>query len=209
MSGAADQMNGRGVRITLPGIDQLSPEQRRVFDDMVRGPRGVVIGPIRAVIHSPELADRWQKLGEYVRYRTVFPEKLSELAILTTARRWNSNVEWTIHRRIAEGAGLDSAIIDALRDGRVPDFGEEEMSEIYAFTREMQMSGTVSDDVYLPVKARWGEQGVVELTAIVGYYTMVAMMLNTHHVPLPDGLEPGFGAETASPDRDLSPIPAP
>ncbi|MDF2370396.1 MAG: carboxymuconolactone decarboxylase family protein [Rhizobiaceae bacterium] len=198
----------RGVRISLPGPEELSKEQRRVYDDMLAGPRGMVVGPIRAAIHSPVLADRWQKLGEFVRYHTILPEKLTELSIIASARRWNSEVEWCIHRGIAEKAGVSPQIIDALKEGVVPDFPDESMREVYAFTQELQMTGKVSDATYLAVKERWGEQGVVELTGVVGYYTMVAMMLNAHHVPLPDGTEPQFGyADDGQPDN-LSALPA-
>lgn len=182
------QNEGRGVRISLPELADMSPAQRQVYDDMVAGPRGVVVGPIRAVIHSPDLAGRWQRFGEFVRYKTLLPEMLSELAILISARRWNSDVEWSIHRRIAEEAGLEHAVIEAVRHGEAPASSDVRIAEIYAFTQELQLSGHVSDEVYLPVKQRWGEQGIVELTAIIGYYTMVAMMLNTHQVPLPPGV---------------------
>ncbi|UJQ94177.1 carboxymuconolactone decarboxylase family protein [Mariluticola halotolerans] len=207
---AMHKTNGahRGVRISLPGPDELTDAQRRVYEDMIAGPRGAVVGPIRAAIHSPEMADRWQKLGEFVRYHTVFPEKLSELAIIASARRWNSEVEFCIHRGIAEKAGISADILDALRDGVRPEFTDETMREVYDFTQELQMSGTVSDKTYLAIKRRWDEQGVVELTGIVGYYTMVAMMLNTHHVPLPAGTSPQLGyGENGQPDS-LTELPS-
>jgi 4-carboxymuconolactone decarboxylase len=185
----------------------MSEAQKRVYDEVVSGPRGIMVGPLRAVIHSPDLADRWQKLGEYVRYRTVIPEDLKEFAILITARRWNSDLEWSIQRPIAERAGLSKPVIAALRDGGKPALGRPEEMEIYEFVRELQLTGQVSDSAYRPVLDRWGERGIVELTALVGYYTMVAMMLNAHLIPLPEGSAPEL--EAGAPGMDtLSGLPA-
>ena len=147
-------------------------------------------------------------MEKILRYRTILPEILTELAIVASARRWNSNVEWGIHARIAEKAGLDPEILRAMRDGQAPVFSDPAQKEVYEFTRELLMRGQVGDDAYLAVKTRWGEQGVVELTAVIGYYSMVAMMLNAHHVPLPAGVDPAFGAEEDDMPADLSELPA-
>lgn len=192
-------------RISLPDREQLSPEQRKVYDDVVNGPRGIVIGPLRAVIHSPELADRWQRFGEYIRYRTVLPEALKELAIIICSRRWNSELEWAVHSKVAREAGLPEAIIEDIRLGRAPQFEDDDAAAIYEFTRELQLRGDVGDPVYVAVKERWGERGIVELTAVVGYYTMVAMMLNAHHVPLPDGMI--HALQDSDPKGGLSDLP--
>lgn len=185
-------------RISLPALDEMTPAQKRVYDAVVTGPRGRMIGPLRAVIHSPDLADRWQSLGEYLRYKTIFPEKLKEFAIITVARRWNAELEWTVHSQNAQKAGLAVEKIEALRQGQpLPELDEEE-AEIFAYCREIQTTGRVSDPVYAAILKRWGEQGVVELTGIVGYYTMVAMTLNAHAITLPDDLPPRLypGGET-------------
>lgn len=195
----------RAGRISLPGREEMSPEQQKVYDDVINGPRGTVVGPLRAVIHSPELADRWQRLGEFVRFRTVLPEMLKELAIIVCSRRWNSELEWAIHARIARTAGLPAAVIEAIRQRREPRFEDESSAEVYEFTRELQMFGAVGDALYQAVKERWGERGIVELTAVVGYYTMVAMMLNAHHVPLPEGMAPAL--QDGGAPRELSVIP--
>lgn len=197
---------GREHRISLPTPEEMTEAQRRVYEDVVSGPRGTMVGPLRAVIHSPELADRWQKFGEFVRYRTVLPEKLKELAILITAKRWNSELEWTIHQPIARKAGLSQAAIASLRNGGEPALDDVEELEIYEFVREIQTTGQVSDAVYAPLRERWGERGIVELTAVIGYYTMVAMMLNTHQVPLPDDSPPDLGVRHDA-DPALSPLP--
>lgn len=178
------------ARINLPGPAELSPEQRRIYDAVVAGPRGTVIGPLRAAIHSPELAERWSKLGEILRFGTVLPRHLNELAILVTGRRWGSQIEWWVHARAAADAGLSAAVIEAIRVGEAPEIADPAEAEVYEYSREIQQTGQVPLSVYRAVKERWGERGVVELTAVIGYYTMVSMTLNAHEIPLPDGVEP-------------------
>lgn len=174
-------------RIPLLGSEGLTPEQRRVYEKVVAGPRGVVVGPLRAALHSPELADRWQSLGEQLRYRTSLTTRQSELAIIVVARHWNSNTEWAIHSEIARAAGLDPALIEAVRHAQPPLFDDPVDALIYEYTRQLLGGGQVSDEVYADLYARFGEVRMVELTALVGYYTMVAMTLNAHAIPRPAG----------------------
>lgn len=195
------------ARIALPSPDVMSDEQRAVFDAVVSGPRGALIGPLRAALHNPELADRWQRFGEIIRYRTSLPARIGELAILVTARRWNSELEWVVHAEAARKGGLKNAVIDAIHSGDMPKFDNEDEADVYAYARELQLTGQVSETVYTAVKQSWGERGVVELTAIIGYYTMVSMTLNAHRIPLPDGMEPSLYPEGAVGPVSLSEIP--
>ena len=98
-------------RLHLPSVAEMTPDQREVHDEVVSGVRGQLVGPLRAVIHSPDLARRWSKLGEYLRFSTSLPKKLNELAIIVTGRRWNSQLEFLIHAQAAKAAGLDPACI--------------------------------------------------------------------------------------------------
>ncbi len=194
------------ARIPFPSTETMTAEQRRVYDAVVAGPRGVVVGPLRAALHSPELAERWQRLGEYLRYDMSVPAKLRELAILVTARRWNSQLEWLIHEEAARKAGLAEPIIEAIHRGEPPAFEDPEEAAIYEYAREMQERGEVSEAVYRKVADRWKPLGVVELTALIGYYTMVSMTLNAHEIPLPEGREPpleplGEGLSRLAPAR--------
>jgi 4-carboxymuconolactone decarboxylase len=177
-------------RIPLPTPETMTPEQRKVYDMIVTGPRGTLVGPLRAALHSPELAEKWQQLGELLRFRTSLAPQLSELAILVTARRWSCQVEWYIHARAAAACGLDAAIIETIRNGQSPMIADWEARPIYDYSVELSTHGKVSDKVYGATLAMLGEVGVVELTALIGYYTMVAMTLNAHEIPLPDGAEP-------------------
>jgi 4-carboxymuconolactone decarboxylase len=174
-------------RIPLPSRDELDAAQREVWDRVVAGPRGTVIGPLRAAIHNADLAARWSAMGEALRFGTSLPKRLSELAICVTGRRWSSQVEWWVHARVAAEAGIAPAILDAIRDGRAPVFADPQERLIYAFARDLQQSGRVSDAIHAAVRESFGVKGVVELTALIGYYTMVSMTLNAHGIPLPDG----------------------
>jgi 4-carboxymuconolactone decarboxylase len=175
-------------RIPLPGPEEMTPAQRRVHDAIISGPRGTLIGPLRAAIHNPELAERWSALGEILRFRTSLPKRLSELAILVTGRRWTSQVEWWVHARAAADAGLDAAIIAAIREGAVPDFDDAKEALVYRFACALQQNGQVPRDIYDDAVRQFGVAGVVELTALIGYYTMVSMTLNAHEIPLPEGV---------------------
>ena len=173
-------------RIPLLGVEDMNDAQKVVYDKIVSGPRGTLVGPLRAALHNPLLADCWQAFGQVLRYETSFPPDLNELAILVAARHWNSELEWTIHAGAARKAGLDEAVIEAIRVGKLPAFPEESAREVYDFSRELLENGKVSDATYAALLNRWEALGAVELTALVGYYSMVAMTLNAHRIPLPD-----------------------
>ena len=197
-------------RIPLPDPDQMSPDQRAVLDRILTGPRGRLIGPLRAALHSPALADRWQALGQVLRYETCLPARLNELAILVAARHWNSELEWTIHAGEARRAGLSEGVIAAMQAGAVPPFANPDEPEVYEFARVLLQDGFVPDATYGAVLARWGAVGVVELTALIGYYSMVAMTLNAHRIPLPGHippeLNPTASTRTALPAAEPAPV---
>jgi 4-carboxymuconolactone decarboxylase len=179
-------------RIPLPSPETMTPEQRRVYDAVVSGPRGSLRGPLRAALHRPELADKWQQLGELLRYRTSLPARLSELAILVTARHCRCALEWHIHEDMAVKANLERAIIEDIRAGRRPVSADADALAIYDYAEELTRQTHVRSEVYQRVLERWQPVGVVELTALIGYYTMVAMTLNAHEIPLPDGAPTPF-----------------
>jgi 4-carboxymuconolactone decarboxylase len=179
-------------RIPLFTPDSMTPGQQRVYEAIVSGPRGKLVGPLRAALHCPELADKWQQLGEILRYRTSLPPRLSELAILVTARHCNCDLEWYIHEQMARQAGLEVAIIEEIRGGRRPGSADAEALVIYDYAEELNRLKTTSDAIYQRALKLCGVVGVVELTALIGYYTMVAMTLNAHGIPLPDGAQRPF-----------------
>ena len=170
--------------------DGLTSRQQEVLGAILAGPRGKIEGPLMAALHNPELADKWQQLGAALRYDTCLPKRLSEIAIIVTARAWTCQLEWAIHARIAAEQGVEAAIIDAIRQGKRPDGADVDALAIHDFVRELQRDKVVSAPTYQAVLDRWGVRGVVDLTALSGYYTMVAMTLNAHEFPVPGATEP-------------------
>ena len=179
-------------RIAFPTPETMDADQRRVHDKVVAGRRGKIVGPLRAALHSPELADRWQALGEFLRYNTSLPPRLSELAILVTGRACPSPFEWHAHHGEALKAGVEQTVIDALLEQRMPEGTSGDDAIVIRYASELNRFNSVSDATYAEALERFGTRTVVELTALVGYYTMVAMTLNAHEIPLPEGVEAAF-----------------
>jgi 4-carboxymuconolactone decarboxylase len=171
----------------MPALDDLSAEQRAVHDETVAGLRGRFPAPMRAWIASPELARRAGHLGEFIRYRTSLPPRLSELAILVTARHWTAQFEWYAHKKEGLAAGLDPAVIDAIAQRREPQFASEEERAVYQFSRRLHERHAVDDELYRSSVATLGERAVVDLVGVLGYYALVSMTLNTFAFGLPAG----------------------
>lgn len=171
----------------LPEIDpeRLDPEQRRVHDSIVSGPRGAVQGPLRVWLQSAEMADRAQALGAFCRFGTSLPPRLSELAILVTGAFWQAPFEWHAHAPLALGAGLEPAAVEAIRTGGTPRFGHEDEAAVYAFASELTQRRRVSDATYRRAVELLGIKAVVELVGILGYYTLISMTIVAFDVPLP------------------------
>lgn len=173
---------------TLPP-ERMTAEQKRVAEAIQSGPRGQGLrGPFNALLRSPDLADRLQKVGEYIRFRSSLPAKLNELAILLVARKWTAQFEWYAHHQFAMTAGLDPAIAAAIAEGRKPERMPEEEAAIHAFCTELLDTTQVSDAAYENVRRRFGEQGVIDLIGAMGYYSTVSMVLNVDRHPLPEGV---------------------
>lgn len=180
------------TRIPLLSPEKLDPQQRLVYDKVVSGPRGRLHGPLRAALYNPALADCWQAFGAQLRYETQLPPELSELAILVTARHCRSPFEWDAHRTEAEKAGLPQTLIEALLAQREPLGMNSRQAAVYHFAQELNLHKSVSDATYAVALELFGARTVVELTALVGYYTLVAMTLNAHEIPLSEGVRPAF-----------------
>jgi 4-carboxymuconolactone decarboxylase len=170
----------------------MTAEQRQVYDAVIAGPRGEIKGPLLAALHRPELADKWQQFGELLRYRTSVPSRYTELAILVTARSCGCPFEWHAHSGPAHSAGLEDRYISAILHQQNPDFSDPLDVAVYDFASELQRSKHVGDETYQKIWDAFGTVGVVELTAVIGYYTMVAMTLNAHQIPMPAGAQAPF-----------------
>jgi 4-carboxymuconolactone decarboxylase len=169
---------------------QMSEAQRAVAEQIAAGPRGEVRGPFIALLHHPALAAKLQALGEELRWKGKLPKRLLELAVLVTARRWTCQHEWLMHERLAREAGLDPLIVSAVAQRVVPRNLPGEESMVYAFCSEAHASGRVSDATFDLVEGRFGLDGALELLVTCGYYSLMAMVLNTAGLPLPGNAEP-------------------
>ncbi len=170
--------------------DQMTALQREVAAEIAAGPRGDVRGPFIALVHHPELARRVQGLGEFLRFGATLPQSLIEMAILITARHWTAQHEWYAHERLARKEGLEDHVIAALQRGERPQTMSDAQREVYDFCIAAHDSGRVPDGPYEAIKARFGHEGVLELLCVSGYYSMIAMILNTAGMPLPDNASP-------------------
>jgi len=178
----------------LPDLDpaKLSPEQQKVYDAILSGPRGHVVGPLRVWLQSAELADRAQALGAFCRFGTSLPPRLSELAILVIGAYWRAGFEWHAHAPLGVKAGLDAAAVEAIRAGRTPSLPKADEAAVYAFANELLQTRKVSDATYRSAAAQLGDKGVVELVGILGYYGLISMTINAFEVPLPAGAPQPF-----------------
>ena len=168
----------------LPELDpdNLTTEQKEVFDKITAGPRGGVRGPFAQLLHLPGVADHVQAMGIHLRFNGVLPGHLRELAILTTARFWKAEYEWNSHAPIANKEGLDPAVIDAIAEGKTPDFADNDEKTVHALITELHRDHKVSDASYAEAIRALGTEAVIELTAVAGYYTLISMVLNTFEV---------------------------
>ncbi len=179
------------TRLAPPDPAALSPRQKEVHDAIVAGPRKGVRGPLAIWLHQPDLADTAQALGAYCRYGTSLPPRLSELAILVSARVWRAEYEWQAHKPIAIEAGIAPAAIEAIRTRETPSFEQEDEKLVYDFALSLQRDRAMPQALYDRATKLLGEGGVVDLTGIVGYYALISMTLTVFDLdpPKPEARE--------------------
>ena len=171
--------------------DQLTEQQAKALADFVAA-RGQPTGPWIVMLRSPEVMARARGLSDYLRFESILPGWLRELVILMTARQWSQSYEWNAHYRLAIDEGLSAGIAQAIAEWRRPEGMVEEEAILYDFCTELQRNQSVSDAAYARAIDRFGEQGVVETVSLMGYYTMISMLLNTARTPLPAGVQPAL-----------------
>lgn len=162
--------------------DGLGSRQREVFERIAAGPRGAVAGPLRVWLHSPELADRAQALGQFARYGSSLPAELSELAILVTARIWSSGFEWSHHAPIALRVGLPPEVVEAIGRAEVPAL-DGAARAVFEAAVALHRDRGMPDEIYRAARAALGLEGLVDLVGICGYYTLISMTINAFAVP--------------------------
>jgi 4-carboxymuconolactone decarboxylase len=175
----------------LPDIpdERLTPAQRALVDSIRSGPRGQatqIRGPFAVFLHSPDYGQLAQQLGGYCRLKTRVPPRLSEFAILVTAKLWRAQYEWYAHVPHAERAGVAPQTIRALRAGRLPKSAPSDERAVYGFIKELYQRKRVGDKTYARLHVLLGDDGMVEFVGILGYYVLIAMSLNVFRMGPPD-----------------------
>ena len=166
--------------------EQMTDAQKRVYDE-IAGSRGGVRGPFGPLLRSPELAARWQRLGEYVRYKTSLPARLNEFAIIITARVWGSKYEWYAHKPLAIKGGLAESIADDLAQNRRPANMKPDEELVYDFCTTLHREHFVDEALFKRAMETLGERSVIDLVAVSGFYVTVSMVLNVAEIPIPPG----------------------
>jgi 4-carboxymuconolactone decarboxylase len=181
-------------RDRMPPIpaDTLTDAQKNAIEEFKAARSADISGPFVPLLRSPEVMSRARAMGDYLRFKSSLPPRLSELVILLTARRWTQQYEWNAHQPLALQGGLRGEIVKAIADGRRPDALAEDEDAVYTLWDEVQRNQSVSDATYARAVGKVGEQGVIDVLGITGYYTMLAMVMNTTRTPLPDGVKPAL-----------------
>jgi len=186
------ERGGKMARYREITLAEMTPAQRRVHDLIVAGRRGRFGGPFQLLIRAPEICEHAAKLGEHLRWGTSLPDRLSELAIITTARFWRAQYEWYAHAPLAEKAGIPSAAIEAIRRGETPSFGQKDEALVYRICTELFKTQRLSEGSFEEAVTVVGETGLVEVVAIIGYHTLIGNTLNVFQVQVPEGSTPPF-----------------
>lgn len=185
----------------MPPIETLSEPQQRAVAEFLDMRGWAVRGPFVPLLRSPELLTRVRALGDYLRFQTPLPAPLRELAILMTARKWSQPYEWNAHYAIAREQGLPAAVCDAIGRGAAPEDLSADQRAVFAFCRELLEQCAVEDATYDDARACLGESMLVDLIGLVGYYTLLAMVLNVARTPLPPDAAHQLPARQSLPTR--------
>jgi len=164
---------------------QYNDEQKQAAAEFLTARKVPVFGPFEPLMHSPQVMSQARSMGNYLRYKSALGNTLSELAILVTAREWTQDYEWYVHHPIALKAGIKPEVADAIAEGRRPAGMSEDEEIVYDYTTELARTKQVSNKTFERAKARFGAKGVVDLTGIAGYYTLLAMQLNAAQYQIP------------------------
>jgi 4-carboxymuconolactone decarboxylase len=191
VAGASARADAQDRMPPIPA-DTLTDAQRKAIDEFKAARSADISGPFIPLLRSPEVMTRARAMGDYLRFRSSLPPRLSEFAILLTARRWTQQYEWNAHQPLALAGGLKSDIVSAVAEGRRPERMAADEEALYALADEVQRNQSVSDATYAKAIAAVGEQGVIDAIGLIGQYTMLAMVLNTARTPLPPGAKPAL-----------------
>jgi 4-carboxymuconolactone decarboxylase len=175
------------ARIEGLQLREMNDKQRKVADEIIRGPRKR-LGELMALwLHSPDLAEPVQEVGSYFRLQPGFPRAVVEMIILVTARHWNCEYEWVAHESVARTEGLDAAIIEAIRADTRPSFGDAKYASVYDFTTSMLKTHNASDAVVAALKDSYGPRGIVDASILIGHYIHGAILVHAAGLERPSG----------------------
>jgi 4-carboxymuconolactone decarboxylase len=175
----------------IPGA-RMTEQQNKAVAEFRAARESEPNGPFVPLLRSPEVMMRTRAMGDYLRYKSALPPRLSEFVILLTSRQWTQQYEWNAHYAIALQAGINTETLKAVAEGRRPAKMTQDEEILYDFCMELQHNQNVSDANYSRALTRFGEQGVIDTVGIVGYYTLLAMVLNTARTPLPPDAKPAL-----------------
>ena len=164
-------------------VEDLNEEQKKVYDEIVKGPRGSVVGPLRIWLNNPKLAKVAQQVGAYARYGTSLDNSLSELAIITTGRVWSSKFEWEHHAPLAIKAGINEEHVNIIAQAKRPIFDNQIEQIVFDFAAESNILKNVKDDTFAIALEKLGQTRVIDIVGICGYYNLISMTLNVFKVP--------------------------
>ena len=171
-------------------LENMNEAQRKLAEEIASGPRGSVRGPFPWLLRSPGMAEHVQRVGAYIRYESALPGNLRELAILVTSRFWRAQYEWYAHKPIALKEGVDEAVVDAIAEHRSPQFTDPAEAAVYEFGTAVLNTHEVPDAVYQTTLDQLGEEQLVDLVSLLGYYSLLAMLMATFEIPVPGGEVP-------------------
>jgi 4-carboxymuconolactone decarboxylase len=191
MTGAATRADAQDRLPPIP-VEKMTDAQKQAVAEFKAARSADISGPFVPLLRSPEVMSRARAMGDYLRYKSALPPRLSEFVILLTARRWTQQYEWNAHRALALQGGLRADIVEAVADGKRPEKMAADEEIVWVFCDELARTQAVSDGTYARAVAALGERGVVDTLGLTGYYTMLAMVLNTARTPLPPGATPGL-----------------
>ena len=176
---ASQAVGAEQQRFPVLPYDRLTPEQKEWADKIAEPPRNAKFTnpPYNIYLRSPDLAARATAMSDYLRWNSSLPARLSEFTILIAARHWTQQYEWHQHYPLAVKAGLDTAILADMIEGRRPSKLKEDESVIYEFATQLYRDKNVSDDTFNAAVAAFGERGVLDIVGILGYYDLVSMTL--------------------------------
>ena len=193
------------TRLPYLRYDDLDSDGQQVWDGIVgsRGgelvnPEGGLIGPFNSFVHAPGVGRRLSSLGAMLRFKTSIDRRLTEIAIITVGARWKAEFEWWAHARMARERGVPDAVVDAIARGDEPAFEADDERTVYSVARQLANTGQLTQAAFDAGQRLLGDEGMVELVALCGYYTLISFLLNAFAVELPAGAAPRWAASATA-----------